>query len=290
MFRILSFLLLAIPYFGFSQSLEQSYVIYDTKAKKTIPMEQLIHALKAYQVVFFGEEHNDSVTHILQQQVYQGWHQLGQNVSLSLEMLVTDDQLVLNEYLQGHISEKNFLKDVVLWNNWKDYSPLLNYAKSNQLNVIAANAPSRYTNRVTQHGLESLNILSETAKSFLPPLPIDTLTGAYYDKFIGLLGGHQGMGNMKIYQSQNLWDASMAHQIARHLKTFPKNKILHLCGRFHSDEYLGTYAQLHLYAPHTKVAVISCFPSEDFNQPDWSKHLNLGDYIILVDPTGPKTF
>ena len=266
------------------------YKLYDVQAKKEISFEKLLERTAQYNVVFLGEEHNDSIAHVLQNQLFVALHQKNPTTALSMEMLVTDDQLVLDEYLQGLITEKNFTKDAVLWNNYSDYRPMVEYAKTHKLAVIAANAPSRYTNRVTQKGLSSLSELSKRAKSYLAPLPIDTLTGAYAEKFNALLGGHSGMGNLKIYQSQNLWDATMAYRIAQHLKTDKKAKILHLNGRFHSDERLGTVAQLKKYAPKSRIGVISCFPSEDFDQPDWSKHQHLGDYIILTDPKGPKTF
>jgi uncharacterized iron-regulated protein len=96
-----------------------------------------------------------------------------------------------------------------------------------------------------------LTQLPESSKAFLPN-DIDTLTGPYYEKFIGLLGGH-GMGSMKIYQTQNLWDATMAWSIAKFAKANKGKKIFHVNGRFHSDEKLGTFAQLKKYAPKVKA-------------------------------------
>src|SRR5690606_6368530 len=130
---------------------------------------------------------------------------------------------------------------------------LVEYAKEYQMEVLAANAPSRYTNRVTREGLQSLGVLDKTAKKLLAPLPVDTLTGAYYEKFAGLMGGHGGMGNLKIYQSQNLWDATMAYRISRFFRKKTVKKILHLNGRFHSDEKLGTVAHLKKYASRLSV-------------------------------------
>jgi uncharacterized iron-regulated protein len=58
------------------------------------------------------------------------------------------------------------------------------------------------------------------------------------------MGGHEAMAGMQIYQSQNLWDATMAWSIAQFLKAMPDYKILQLNGGFHSEEKLGTVAQL----------------------------------------------
>lgn len=266
------------------------YRIFDTRAHQEITLDELANTLDDIDVVFFGEEHNDSVAHILQYELLKAMNLRYDRVALSMEMFVSDDQLILDEYLAGLITERNLNKDAVLWNNYGDYRPLVEYAKAHGLTILAANAPSRYTNRVTREGLESLKALDKAAKSLLAPLPIDTLTGAYYEKFAGLMGGHEGMGNLKIYQSQNLWDATMAYRIGKLLRKKSVNKILHLNGRFHSDEQLGTVAHLRNYAPRVSVANISCFRYERIKLPDWTTLSHLGDFIILTDPGVSKTF
>lgn len=266
------------------------YRIFDTRAHQEITLDELANTLDDIDVVFFGEEHNDSVAHILQYELLKAMNLRYDRVALSMEMFVSDDQLILDEYLAGLITERNLSKDAVLWNNYSDYRPLVEYAKTHGLTILAANAPSRYTNRVTREGLESLKALDKAAKSLLAPLPIDTLTGAYYEKFAGLMGGHEGMGNLKIYQSQNLWDATMAYRIGKLLRKKSVNKILHLNGRFHSDEQLGTVAHLRNYAPRVSVANISCFRYERIKLPDWTTLSHLGDFIILTDPGVSKTF
>lgn len=267
------------------------YKIYSVELQKEITLPELTEGLSGADVVFFGEEHNDSVAHMLQLEVFKGLHNLhGKGLSLSMEMFQTDVQLVLDEYLAGWVTEKNLQADARPWKNYKDYRPLVEYARENGLYVLAANAPSRYTNRVTRHGIESLKELSKEAKKRIAPLPIDTLTGSYYEKFTDLLGGHEGMGSMKIYQSQNVWDATMAWQIARLAKKRSVKQILHLNGRFHSDEKLGTYAHLQRYGKRLKLLNIASFSDESFPNPNWSAWEHLGDFIIITDPTVQRSF
>ncbi len=266
------------------------YRIYDTAQKEEINVSELARRVAATQVVFFGEEHNDSVAHVLQHEVFRELHQLHTPTALSLEMFTTAEQLVLDEYLAGLITEKNLEADANLWRNYADYRPMVEYARENELRVIAANAPRRYTNRVTRAGLESLNDLPHPSRALLAPLPIDTLTGPYYDKFASLMGGHENMGTMKIYQSQNLWDATMAYRIHVFLLNFPDAKVVHLAGKFHTDEKLGTVAQLAKYAPHLSVSNISCFPHESFGQPDWPAFAHLADFVIITNPKVPRTY
>lgn len=206
-----------------------------------------------------------------------------------MEMFHTDVQPVIDEYLVNAISEKNFIKEARAWNNYADYKPMVELAKQNKVDVIGANAAARYSNMVTRGGLETLNNLPAASKLFIAPLPIDTATGKYYDKFIETLGGH-GMGGMKIFQTQNFWDATMAWSIAKYIKKNKDKKIFQVNGRFHSDEKLGTLAKLKKYAPKLMILNISCFSADDFNQPNWEKYIGLGDFIIITDPTIKKTF
>jgi uncharacterized iron-regulated protein len=135
-----------------------------------------------------------------------------------MEMFETDNQLVLTEYMQGRIDETRFTKDLRLWNNYKDYRPMIEYAKQNKIPVIAANPPRRYVNLVSRRGMKLLDSLSKDAKKYLPPLPYDTLMGRYREKFFEIMKGSPGGGSPNIYYSQSLWDAGMGYSIYRFLK------------------------------------------------------------------------
>lgn len=288
--HLLSLLVLLIPFFGFAQDLSKHYKIYDVKKQKLINVDDIISDLANANVLFFGEEHNDSIGHYLEATIFKKIAAAYPNkAALTLEMFHTDIQPVINEYLNGNISEKNFIKEGRAWNNYKDYRPMIEEAKLNKLDVIGANGAARYSNAVTRSGMEILNTFPKESKQFIAPLPIDTATGRYYDKFLETLGGHS-MGPMKIYQTQNFWDATMAWSIAKYAKTNKDKKIFQVNGRFHSDEKLGTLAKLKGYVPKLKVLNISSFSSEDFDNPNWEKYKMLGDYIIVTDPAVKKTF
>jgi len=97
------------------------------------------------------------------------------------------------------------------------------------------------------------------------------------------------MPGMQIYQSQNLWDATMGWSIAQFYKKHKDFKILQLNGGFHSEEKLGTVAQLKKYNPKIRVLNIASLSDDSFDNPDWSKFTKLADFIILTDPKLPKT-
>ncbi|MGM9479250.1 ChaN family lipoprotein [Pedobacter sp. GSP4] len=274
----------------YAQDISSHYKIYDVKKQKTISLDDIIADMNQADVLFFGEDHNDSIGHYLEAEIFKKLSsKYPQKTALSLEMFHTDVQPEVDEYLAGLISEKNFIKESRAWGNYKDYKPLIEYAKQHQLKVIAANAATRYSNAVTMNGLKVLENFPKTSFNFLPPLPIDTAQGRYYEKFTETLGGHN-MGSMKIYQTQNLWDATMAWSINKFAKANKGIKILQLNGRFHSDEKLGTLAKLARTNPKLRILNISSFSDNSFTDPDWQKFKNLGDYVIITDPTVKRSY
>lgn len=277
---------------SFSQSsIIDHFKIYDVKTKQLISIDKIIADCADADVLFFGEEHNDSAGHYLEAEIFKALHkQYGDKVALSLEMFETDNQLALNEYLAGKIPEDRFSKDVRLWSNYKDYRPMIEYAKQNHISVIAANPPRRYVSMVSRRGMKSLDSLSKDAKKFLPPLPYDTLTGRYREKFAEVMKGAPGSSSPNIYYSQSLWDAGMSYSIYSYWKKNKDKIIFHCVGNFHCDEKLGTLAQLQKRKSKLKILNISSFSDDSFKNPDWEKFSNRGDYIIITNPELKKTF
>ena len=272
-------------------SMAAHYRIYDTRAKQIITLDKIVSDCADADVLFFGEEHNDSACHYMEVEIFKALHQkFGENIALSLEMFETDNQIALNDYLAGFIPEDRFSKDVRLWNNYKDYRPMVEYAKQNHINVIAANPPRRYVSMVSRRGMKSLDSLSKDSKKFLPPIPYYTLTGRYREKFMDIMKGSPGSSSPTIYYSQNLWDAGMSYSLYKFWRKNKSKKIFHCVGRFHCDEKLGTLAQLQNRKSKLKILNISSFSDATFPDPDWSTFSNLGDYIILTDPGLKKTF
>ncbi len=285
-----TFLLLTIGFFGFAQE-TKTYKIYNSATRKTISLNELVKALAQTDAVFYGEEHNDSIGHLLEASILKKLAEARpQKVALSMEMFETDCQTVLNEYLSGLIREKNFVTDARCWPNYPDYRPMIEFAKSNKMPVVAANAPGRYTNMASRTGLNALTQLDKTGKSFLPPLPIDTATGTYLAKFETIMGGHSAMGGMQIYQAQNLWDATMGWSVASFLKAHPGFMVFQINGGFHSEEKLGAVAQFKKYLPDASVKNIAAYASEIFDHPDWEKLSKMGDFIIVTDGAAAKYF
>ncbi len=256
-------------------------------------MSQILDAIGQNDVVFLGEQHDDSVGHSLQFDIFKAAvekYSASRKVSLSLEMFEKDIQVVVNEYLAGLISEKKFLDDARPWGNYKtDYRPLVELAKEKKLDVIAANSPRRYVNMVSRGGRETLNSLSKEAKLWLPPLPYFEPSTAYSNKFKALMGPspEAQMGIDKILASQSLWDAGMSYSISQHI--VKNGLIVHLNGSFHTESRLGTVEHLLKYKPKTKILVVTLRYEDDFQTFDKTKFENIGDFVILTDAKQPRS-
>lgn len=265
------------------------YTVFTGSGEST-DIAAIIKNIGEHDVIFLGELHDDSVGHALQFEIFKASferYRANRRVALSLEMFERDVQPVLDEYLQGLITEQHFLQSSRPWGNYQtDYRPLVELARENNLSVIAANAPRRYVNMVSRLGRDSLNKLSPEAEKWLAPLPFGQASPAYADKFNALMGGH---GNANILDSQALWDATMSYSIARYLKKNKQALVIHLNGGFHTENRLGTVEHLLKYRGRTSVLVVTMKYEEEFRKFDESKHSGLGDFVILTDAAQPRS-
>ena len=273
---------------------EDQFRAFDRKGNR-VTMADIITAAGNADVVFLGEQHDDPVAHAIEAEVFRrvyAEYAAKRKVTLSMEMFEQDVQIVLNEYLSGLITEKQFLDSSRPWGNYKtDYRPLVEFAKEKRLEVVAANGPRRYVNMVSRGGRDTLNGLSKDAKKWLPPLPYGVASDAYAAKFKALMGPspEAQMGIDNILSSQSLWDASMGYSVSRIFKRNKNPLVVHLNGGFHTESRLGTVEHLLKYRPKTRVIVVTMVAENDFKTFDKSKHTDLGDFVILTDAKLPRS-
>jgi uncharacterized iron-regulated protein len=91
-------------------------------------------------------------------------------------------------------------------------------------------------------------------------------------------------------EAQSLWDASMAYSIAEFLLRSPRAQIIHLNGRFHTEKRMGIPDHLLRYRPGTSFLVISFVPDKGFPKFDVSELSDAGDFVIVTDPSLPRSF
>src|SRR6056297_2587912 len=139
LFIIVFFLILNFP---LTAQNKPAYQIFSANGDM-LHYDQMKNDLKTGELIFFGELHNNPIAHWLQLSLTEDLYQTaGRNLVLGAEMFEADNQLIMDEYLQGDIREKDFENEARLWNNYStDYKPLITFAKEKQLDFIATNVP-----------------------------------------------------------------------------------------------------------------------------------------------------
>jgi uncharacterized iron-regulated protein len=142
--KIFSVLILLLFSFTWSNAQDEAYKIY-TKEGKEASFEAMAAAASQSELTFFGELHNNSIAHWLQFRLLKSLQSRNTQVILAGEFFERDDQLNIDEWFSGKITDKNFEAEAKLWNNYStDYKPLMLFAKQNQIPFVASNIPRKY--------------------------------------------------------------------------------------------------------------------------------------------------
>jgi len=283
--KFLIFTALALVLFSFKSD-KKAYQIFDSNGKR-MHYSQLLEAAKNSDVILFGEYHDNPIDHWLEQELTKDlFADVKENLVLSAEMFEADDQIILDEYLSGDVSEKTLKDEAKLWSNFpSDYKPLLDFAKQNKLKFVAADIPRRYASMVYSKGLEKLDSINPEAKKWIAPLPIpyvDTLK-CYADIF-KQAGGH---GGKNLPKSQAIKDATMAYFILKNYA--PGKKLIHFNGSYHSDWHQGVEWYLKQSNPSLKVLTIASAEQDSVEKLD-KENLGLANFIICTPNSMSKTF
>jgi uncharacterized iron-regulated protein len=267
-----------------------AYILFNDKGEK-VDYEDVLKASSKNDVLFFGELHNNPISHWMQLKLTEDLFDLKKGkLILGAEMFETDDQLVIDEYLTGLINVKNFEEEVKLWKNYStDYKPLMEFAKSKKIPFKATNVPKRYANIVFRLGLEGLNGLDEMAKKqLLPPLPIPLdMELPTYKKMIAMMGNHGSNTSDNMVKAQAIKDASMGYSISKSI--LKGHLFIHYNGAYHSDEKEGTVWYLNKYQPNLKIMNISTVEQENIEVLD-PENFNKADFILVVPGKMTKTY
>jgi len=221
-----------------------------------LSLQKLPSELLTADVILVGEWHTHPGVHHFQTDLL---HTLSSqhSVALSMEQFTRDKQPVLNQYLAGEIGEQPLMSEGNAWPNYEsDYRPLVELAKRQGLDVIAANAPKAIVRCIGRQGIGYLDKLDETERHYLAA-EINTADSFYKDKFMASMHHGQPEQTERQYAAQITWDETMAESIVNYRKAHPQTQIVHIAGKFHTEGGLGTANSILRRAPELKVVVIT---------------------------------
>lgn len=267
----------------------QAYTLFDNSGRE-ITFGEMIEQLAQSEVVFVGEVHNCPITHWLELEIAKALYaRHGKRLVMGAEMLESDTQLILDEYMQRLISPDRFGAEARLWDNYEtDYHPIVFFAKDNGIPFVATNVPRRYASSVREHGLEVLDSFSDEAKRYIAPLPIPfTYDEEQSQAAFGMMAmlGH-GSDTRRLAEAQAVKDATMAWFIAQNMK---RGRFLHFNGNYHSDFKGGIIPYLERYRPGTRVATVASVRQTEIDKLSEEQY-GRADFYICVPEEMTNTY
>ena len=209
---------------------------------KEIDLEALLTALRTKRVVYIGERHDQPLDHAVQYSVLRHLHREEPMLAVGMEMFQTPYQQPLDEWSAGRIDETVLRRETEYDERWgfdfSMYRPILEYARSNGIEVIALNAPRELAYAVAKDGIDGLSL--EQAAT-LPELDLaNEQHRALFDEEFDV-GDHAAEAEIdQYYQAQVVWDETMASRVAEVLgRVNGPSKMIVLAGRVHVKRGLG---------------------------------------------------
>lgn len=260
-----------------------AYLLYNADGE-TIGYTDLLSLAISSDIIFFGELHNNAIAHWLQLELAGDLADDSRNTLIGMEMFEADQQILIDEYFNGQISQSSFESEARLWNNYNtDYKPIVELAREEGLKVVATNIPRRYASSVFRNGLDVLDKLSGEAKQWIAPLPIEIdITLPSYANISEAAGGH---GGDNLIYAQAVKDATMAYFILLNMKL--NDRMFHINGSYHSNQREGIVWFIEEAVQGYEILTINTILADDPEQVD-PDELQAAD-VTLVVPTRMTT-
>lgn len=240
----------------------------------------IIRKIADLPVVYVGELHDRFDNHRLQLEVIRSLHEKGEKtggkIAIGMEMFQKPFQKVLDDYIGGTIDEREFLKKSEYFKRWgfdyNLYREILLYAREFKIPVIALNIKKEIVSKVSKEGLYALG--SEELKEV--PEDMDLSDGEYRLRLREFFGKHQTSAGKNFdffYQSQVLWDESMAHNLNDFMKEHPEYQVVVLAGSGHMSFGSGIPKRAHRLNKKDYTIILSSVDIEK----------DIADYLLFPD-------
>jgi len=206
------------------------------EVSRAIMFEDIIEKIKDKKIIYVGEQHDRYEHHLVQLEIIKALKERGQDIAIGMEMFLHKYQMVLNDYIEGRIDEREFLKSSHYFKTWGFdyllYRDILNFARENRIPVIGLNLPREIVNKVGRSGIDSL---TEEEKKELPS-DMEMNDEEYKRRLKETFEKHEGSEERdfeRFYQSQIIWDEIMAQRIDEYMKQNPSKKMVVIVGGGH---------------------------------------------------------
>jgi uncharacterized iron-regulated protein len=225
---------------GMKMELREQAAAIDLSTIKTL--SDVIEGAAGKRIVYVGEYHDRFSHHNVELEIIKSLYQKGPKLAVGMEMFQRPFQKTLDEYITGAIDEREFLKNTEYFKRWgfdyNLYKPILDFARAEKIAVVALNLRREITEKVSKGGMDAL---SEEEKKEIPP-QMDFSDDEYRDRLKEIFEQHQSSGERDFdffYQSQILWDETMAMSIDEYLRKNPDHRMVVIAGGGHVSHGSG---------------------------------------------------
>jgi aminopeptidase N len=202
----------------------------------TVTLNDIVNKIADKKIVYVGEQHDKYEHHLAQLEIIKGLYKKNSQLAIGMEMFQRPSQKALDDYIEGRIEEREFLKSSEYFKIWgldyHYYRDILQFARDEKIPVVALNIRKEIVNKVSKNGMDSL---SREEKKELPD-SMDMTDEGYRERLKEVFHGHEGGEGRsfdQFYQSQIIWDEIMAQSIDEYLRKNPDRRMVVIVGGGH---------------------------------------------------------
>jgi len=204
---------------GISKGFEIGTIVH-TETGRVVSFEELMADLEDVRIVYVGERHSNEAHHDVQLRILKALYEKDPALLVGIEMFVSSDQEVLDQWSAGRLDEETFLKEADWEEKWKFdfglYRAIFDFIREGALKVVAINVPCSIVEKVARVGLDGL---ADKERDQIAQ-KIDTSREEHRVYVESIFGTHESdeiSAFEFFYEAQCVWEDSMAEAISRAL-------------------------------------------------------------------------
>ena len=228
--------------------------LFDGKTLTPTDLAHFASQVKPGTVVFFGENHGIASHRDQHVEVLKALRASGLKVSVGLEFINYTDQLYVDQYRAGQITEKEFLT-AIDWGGYKFdfYRPQLTFPMIDLgERSLGLNLTRDITSKISRNGLASL---TKDEISMMPP-NFQVGRDSYKARFMEAAGIHCRVPD-NCFAAQSAWDDTMAWQAVKFIEQNPEQVLVVVVGDFHVAFGGGTPHRVSVRKPGAHIVTLS---------------------------------
>lgn len=225
---------------GIIMELKEDPPVVDMSALGTL--SKVIESISEKKIIYVGELHETFAHHAVQLDIIKELYKKNKKLAVGMEMFQRPFQKTLDDYIAERIGEKEFLKKSEYFKRWgfdyNLYKPILDFAMANKIQVVGLNMEKEIINKVSEKGMDSLT--DEDKKTV--PSEMDYSNEKYRERINRAFKMHKDWKEKKFdnfYQSQIIWDETMAQSIDAFLRKNQEYQFVVIAGQGHLEYGTG---------------------------------------------------